>query len=71
MSVKPNLLALFPYDIWDSVFEVSLRMSKSISFDLPVYCLLKLLRADSVKMKSRLSGLYFTALRRTILHALS
>ena len=35
------------------------------------YCLLKLVRADSVRMKSRLSGLYFTGVRRTMLHVLS
>lgn len=50
---------------------MSLWMSKSNSFFGLPCCLLKLLRADSVKMKSRLSGLYFTGLRRTMLQVLS
>lgn len=74
MSVNPNLLYLFPQDrvdTWDSVFEISLCKSKSTSdSDLPdgaPVCLLSIERADSVKTKSRLSGLYFTGLLKTIL----
>jgi hypothetical protein len=53
---------------------MSLARSKSrVSFavELPFICLLKELRADSVKRKSLLSGLYFTGLLKTMLQVLS
>ena len=74
ISVNPNLLYLFPYDIYDSLLEVSLCISKSYnSFVIFAVdpCLLKLFKAVSVNMKSLLSGLYFIGLRRTILQCLS
>lgn len=75
ISVKPNLLYLLPYEIWDSVLEMSEARSKStVSFWRPwglPYCWLKLFSADSVRMKSRLSGLYLTGLLKTRLHDLS
>jgi hypothetical protein len=74
ISVNPNLLYLFPYEIYDSLFEISLWISKSdCPFDTFEFypCLLKLFNAVSVNTKSLLSGLYLLGLRKTMLHNLS
>jgi len=78
MSVKPNWLTRLPYEIWLSVLLRSLAVSKT-----SLSCLIvdfwgcipadfsKLLRACSVRTKSRLSGLYFTGRLSTMLHCFS